>query len=1264
MKTNLTFDELCKMLKTGESDGEVLSALDAMSGALMVLGPAALGIPAASVFGLFGVKNELVKAGRFLVRKVSGRTPDDKLTRHDLVLAVYCLSCYTAFFEAAARAMPDILKSLEPSDRVLIAGSTLRPDGTPTLLQQQIDLPRANVSVEETADQLAPIYVEMAVRLASLISQLSVWEEGDDVRRDHLVASTKELPELAKKLFKGQYLALSVTFPEFQAWANQRGHGVTHQKVDQVAADVRVVLELLSAQQDNENVDIGLASLGAALTRVTQDSLDEVLNGLGRYYRAEIDQPVIDDSYTSNDGVDLRYPKKSEIFVPQAFRALSYHKGQQLEDESLWESVPTRHDIGAYLLSYLASPYSLDLPLIVLGQPGSGKSLLTEILAARLASAEYHPVRVKLRDINPDSDIQDQIEEQIRDATGRDVNWAELSARCDRPPLVLLDGYDELLQASGKVFGNYLRQVAGFQRREQIQGRPVRVIVTSRVTLIDKADVPVGTTIVRLADFDAERQEKWVRIWNDANQPYFQANGVRPFTLPQDGEIQHLVGQPLLLLMLALYDSDKNKLSEDRNLKQTVLYHNLLIRFITRERMKDEEFRVLSTKDQESCVLDDLKRLSVAAIGMFNRRALHIAKDDLQRDIEYFGAPQESKPVVGVPLSQAELLLGSFFFVHESRSQLRSETANTPAAYEFLHNTFGEFLTAEWLIATALDQTEPIALMQKEPALAGALHQLLNSRDGLPNTWFATLMVTPLFSRPVVLHMLREWSAHRLLDSVPNFTAALEVLLYSQLKRILSDAELPTMLLAGDTPFPRAAALTNLATYTLNLVLLRCVIGGPFQVDIDRLRSEAFPKPWTNLLDLWRAGLGRDWLAGVATILIAHVNDDGVRLAACDTFTVSNTSYLGGLYALGKAIGDDQLTALSGWALQDVDPMSSPSLQDLAALPSIHGTKFRHEIRARALLRDIAEHGQPRLWPSWASTLGPTASSDLLTTMRSPHQRRPDHTSALELNFLAHTNAELAERIWNSDAVSVRVTWDRDFELLKHMLMARPILTANMTARDREQHLRRPGSNSSGERPQFANLLITLIQRLTDDEKSTIPTDVRYELIASGYEIDDMTTLLGRLADVWAIGRRPRSTILTLLELSTQRDLVDWIRATVETFALKEGIRLMRAFGSATILTILCHPAAWTARTAHDNEPISLRGLASWAVGEASPSEFRPAVEEYVRLVATSPTEWLNHIEAPVSEMKKRAEELASAFGDELSVSAMKSLQVLRERTD
>ena len=54
------------------------------------------------------------------------------------------------------------------------------------------------------------------------------------------------------------------------------------------------------------------------------------------------------------------------------------------------------------------------LPLLLLGHPGAGKSLLTEVLAAQLPSASFAVVRVPLRSVDPEDDLTSQISEELQ----------------------------------------------------------------------------------------------------------------------------------------------------------------------------------------------------------------------------------------------------------------------------------------------------------------------------------------------------------------------------------------------------------------------------------------------------------------------------------------------------------------------------------------------------------------------------------------------------------------------------------------------------------------------------------------------------------------------------------------------------------------------------------------------------------------------------------------------------------------------------------
>jgi len=327
------------------------------------------------------------------------------------------------------------------------------------------------------------------------------------------------------------------------------------------------------------------------------------------------------------------------------------------------------------------------------------------------------------------------------------------------------------------------------------------------LTLIDKATMPTGSTIIRLLEFDERQRDKWISIWNKANRNYFKKSEppVQPFALPSkddaDGKnVLALSEQPLLLLMLAIYDSDKNRLRKSKGLDRTILYDSLLRRFVERERKKDHDFADLKEKERQEQVDRDMQRLGVAAIGMYNRRKLHILSPELNGDVTFFDLERKVSAGDGRPLSQADMLLGSFFFVHKSRSKQRGEAQDQyeeSSAFEFLHNTFGEFLTADFILRQAIAETDSLSALSASESLRTDRQRKLDARDGFATAWFACLIYTPLFSRPVVLEMIREWADHSLKRrkrSKEDFLSQLDELILNQIRRMLCLGEMPSIM--------------------------------------------------------------------------------------------------------------------------------------------------------------------------------------------------------------------------------------------------------------------------------------------------------------------------------------------------------------------------------------------------------------------------------------------------------------------------------------
>lgn len=150
--------------------------------------------------------------------------------------------------------------------------------------------------------------------------------------------------------------------------------------------------------------------------------------------------------------------------------------------------------------------------------------------------------------------------------------------------------------------------------------------------MIDKALISNNSPIIMLSDFDDKRVKQWCQIWNEKNKDYFIQVNLEEFEIDSSSKVSELSKQPLLLLMLALYDSNDNALKRNKDLNETQLYDNLIREFISREKRKDDEFRSLQPNEQQRIINDEMIKISIAALGMYNRKILYIRSNELEKD--------------------------------------------------------------------------------------------------------------------------------------------------------------------------------------------------------------------------------------------------------------------------------------------------------------------------------------------------------------------------------------------------------------------------------------------------------------------------------------------------------------------------------------------------------------------------------------------------------------------------------------------------------
>ncbi|MEU5694455.1 ATP-binding protein [Actinosynnema sp. NPDC020468] len=352
-------------------------------------------------------------------------------------------------------------------------------------------------------DGLAHFFASAVTHFLDFFAGFATWPE---IGKDRAVLAAG-----ARDRYVHHYLGLASTVPEFGIWAFLGEHSATRDAIRESDAALRGALVVQTESLERLH---RLLALGTPLIRGPVRSYREKLETIAR---AALDKPLLRSSRATS--TKARFPTVERGFVAPAYRLAVYQEKSEPSSETWWqETTEVAEDIDTFFAAHLSTTDSTVRPLLVLGHPGAGKSLLMTVLAARLPGAGYAVVTVQLRKVHAEDGVRRQIEAALHDELSERVDWGRLADECaDSIRVVLLDGFDELVQASGVTQSAYLQQVRDFQEREADLGRPVAVVITSRTLVVDRARIPDGVPIVKLEEFDNGRVGKWIDAWNTAN---------------------------------------------------------------------------------------------------------------------------------------------------------------------------------------------------------------------------------------------------------------------------------------------------------------------------------------------------------------------------------------------------------------------------------------------------------------------------------------------------------------------------------------------------------------------------------------------------------------------------------------------------------------------------------------------------------------------------------------------------------------------------
>ncbi len=694
MRRTYSYNEAVKIL--GGRDHPVIAAMDTLLNGALLAGSLGLW----QVLDLFDAKPDFIKLSNELITKVSAKRRNvSRYTRTQQLHAAHAVLVMTAFFEAFAE--QQVRLTLPPEDQYLVA--TYNP--------WDLDLPLPSVGrpYEENLAGISDRYFSLANLLFDAVTSMASWDDLNETERDRVEKAVRRTaPTRAVERYEELLGRLAAEYPEIRFWCSVHDARATRS---------------------------ALARLEEVLRETTTDLTTEVrLAELSGAYRGALRRTLVKQTEVPQG---VRIPSLAEAYVDPRFQVvIGTERAAAPSLQAWWDEVDVRTDLYAYLVGYLTSPEALAAPLLVLGDPGSGKSVLTEMLAARLPASDFAVVRVELRNTPADADLRRQVEHGLQALLHEPVSWAEFSRNtAGALPVVVLDGFDELLQATGVSQTRYLTVIAEFQQTLQDMGRPAVFVVTSRLSVCAGLELPQGTHVVRLAPFSEEQIRAWLDVWNAVNIP-----------LPAETALQYpdLASQPLLLLMLALYDAVDSSFQRDHlSMSRGQLYERLLDRFARRE---------VGKSDPDGDVEFELERLSVVGLAMFNRGAQWVAEHEVTTDLAQLLGVESPDRRVGTrtPLSAGETVLGRFFFVQKTEAVREDKTKLR--TYEFLHATFGEYLVARF-VWDRLDE------LRREDAARSRRKSTVDDTE-----LYAVLSFTALTTSKPVIEFLLEFAraaAHR-----------------------------------------------------------------------------------------------------------------------------------------------------------------------------------------------------------------------------------------------------------------------------------------------------------------------------------------------------------------------------------------------------------------------------------------------------------------------------------------------------------------------
>jgi len=403
-----------------------------------------------------------------------------------------------------------------------------------------------------------------------------------------------------------------------------------------------------------------------------------------------------------------------QVFVP--LRAYYKRKVEKQKNEDLEERIGSSIqfervvvELEAELEDWLSKAKPDDSIRLISGGPGSGKSSLTKMFAAKVAEkGDIRVLFIPLHHFEPSDDLIDAVGKFVKFDRILPDNPLDAEHREERL-LIIFDGLDELAM-QGKIaektaqdfVGEVQRKVERFNQHKTC----VQVLISGREVVV-QANEPAfrkeGQIFYVLPYFLPEHDRK--QHYVDTNklleedqrqlwwQRYGKASGRGDTGLPPElnqGNLTEITAQPLLNYLVALsLQRGELMFSEETNLN--AVYADLLKAIYERGWAADQHVAIKGIEYK-----DFVRILEEIALASWHGNGRTTTVKDIESHCDNSGL----KTLLTVfqrgfqPDSKASItrLLTAFYFRQSGNDNSGEKT------FEFTHKSFGEYLTAKRIV--------------------------------------------------------------------------------------------------------------------------------------------------------------------------------------------------------------------------------------------------------------------------------------------------------------------------------------------------------------------------------------------------------------------------------------------------------------------------------------------------------------------------------------------------------------------------------------